>query len=94
MALPGGAEYAPFLGIGLLITAVTFATLLPFLILSSASPSFRDRLKALLHLKAEATTVMHAERVGKLEIGNRTLSLSSRLWRGIGVLCRGWFRLV
>ncbi len=30
-----------------------FATLLPFLILSSASPFFRERLKALLHVKPE-----------------------------------------
>ena len=33
---------------------VNFATLLPFLILSSASPFFRERLKALLHVKPEA----------------------------------------
>jgi len=37
----------------LAVATVNFATLLPFLILSSASPFFRERLKALLHVKPE-----------------------------------------
>lgn len=53
MGLPGCVGYGPFLGIGLFMMAVTFATLLPFLILSAASRLFRERLKALLHLKPE-----------------------------------------
>jgi len=38
----------------LAVATIIFATLLPFLILSSASPFFRERLKALLHVKPEA----------------------------------------
>ena len=57
IASPGSVDYAPFLGIGLLMVAVTFATLLPFLILSSVSPFFRERLKALLHVKPDAPAV-------------------------------------
>jgi len=37
--------------------AVNFAVLLPFLILSSASPFFRERLKALLHARPEPPPV-------------------------------------
>jgi hypothetical protein len=48
-----------FIGI-LIITAVSFGTLLPFLILSSASPFFRERLKALLHVKPEAPPPLNA----------------------------------
>ena len=62
IASPGSVGYAPFLGIGLLMVAVTFATLLPFLILSSASPFFRERLKALLHVKPEAPAAVAARR--------------------------------
>ena len=54
IASPGSMEYGLFLGIGLLMVAVTFATLLPFLILALVSPFFRERLKALLHVKPEA----------------------------------------
>ena len=36
-----------------LVAAINFATLLPFLILSSASPFFRERLHALLNIKPE-----------------------------------------
>ena len=50
IASSGGLEYAPFLGIGLLMVVVTSAALLPFLILSWASSLFRERLKALLHV--------------------------------------------
>jgi hypothetical protein len=58
IATPGSIEYALLLGSGPLIVAVTYATLLPFLILSSASPFFRERLKALLHVKPEAPPAM------------------------------------
>jgi hypothetical protein len=54
MASPDSLDYALVLGIGPLMIAVTFATLLPFLILSSASPFYRERLKALLNVKPEA----------------------------------------
>ncbi len=52
--LPGFGGYVPFLGIALFMAAVTFLVSLPFLILSAVSPFFRDRLKALLHLKPAA----------------------------------------
>jgi hypothetical protein len=42
---------AVFLRIGPFMVAVMFATLLPFLVLSWVNPLFRERLKALLHLK-------------------------------------------
>jgi hypothetical protein len=48
--IPWGDFFAPVLTVAM----VNFATLLPFLILSSASPFFRDRLKALLHVQPEA----------------------------------------
>jgi len=54
IASPDSLEYALVLGIGPLMVAVTFATLLPFLILSSASPFFRERLKVLLCLRPKA----------------------------------------
>ena len=62
IASPGGAEYAPFLGIGLLIVAVTIATLLPFLVLSVMSPFFCGRLKALLCVRPEAPAGIEARR--------------------------------
>jgi hypothetical protein len=52
-ASPGNVEYTLFLGIGLLMVAVTITTLLPFLILSWASPFFRERLTALLHMTSK-----------------------------------------
>jgi hypothetical protein len=42
-----------FIGI-LIVTAVSFGMLLPFLVLSSANSLFRERLKLLLHLGREA----------------------------------------
>ncbi len=45
-----GEFFVPVLAVAM----VNYATLLPFLILSSASPFFRERLKALLHVKPEA----------------------------------------
>jgi hypothetical protein len=44
----------------LAVATVNFATLLLFLILSSASPFFRERLKALLHVKSEAPPPLNA----------------------------------
>jgi hypothetical protein len=40
------------------LVTLHFATLLPFLILSSASPFYRQRLKALLHVTPEAPPVL------------------------------------
>jgi len=42
----------------LMAAAVNFAVLLQFLILSSASPLFRERLKALLHVRPEVPPVL------------------------------------
>jgi len=54
IAWPGGTEFAPFIPVGLIMAVVTFVILLPSLVLSSISSFFRERLKTLLHLKAEA----------------------------------------
>jgi hypothetical protein len=71
IAAPGSIEYALLLGSGPLMVAVSFATLLPFLILSSASPFFRERLKALLHVKPEAPPAIGAAAsLGALPQGN------------------------
>ena len=51
VALPGFAGYGPFCCIALFLGAVAFAVSLPFLILASASRFFRERLKALRHVK-------------------------------------------
>ena len=51
----GWSEFiAPVLG----LVMVQFATMLPFMILSSASPFYRQRLKALLQLEAATPPVM------------------------------------
>lgn len=42
----------------LAVASANFAILLPFLFLSSASPFYRERLKALLHVKPEPPPVM------------------------------------
>jgi hypothetical protein len=47
--IPWGEFFIPVLAVAMF----HFVTLLPFLILSSASPFFRERLKALLHVKPE-----------------------------------------
>ena len=60
IASPGSLEYALVLGIGPLMVVVTFATLLPFLILSSASPFFRERLQVLLYLRPKAPPAIGA----------------------------------
>jgi hypothetical protein len=54
----GSIAWGEFFAPVLAVAAVHFATLLPFLILSSASPFYRERLKALLHVKAEAPPVI------------------------------------
>jgi hypothetical protein len=56
--LPFSMDFGTLLAIGLFMAMFTFAMLLPFLILSSASPFYRERLKALLHVKSEAPPVM------------------------------------
>jgi hypothetical protein len=53
IAAPGSVGYAPFLAVGLLVVVVTYATMLPYLILSAANSLFRERLKALLHVKPD-----------------------------------------
>lgn len=63
IASPGNVGYALFLGGGLLLVAVTFASLLPFLVLSWASPFFRERLQALLHIKPKAPAAFEAGRM-------------------------------
>jgi hypothetical protein len=42
----------------LAVATANYATLLPFLILSSANPFYRERLKALLHVKPEVPPVI------------------------------------
>jgi hypothetical protein len=54
IASGGRISWSEFFVPVLAVAMVNFATLLPFLILSSASPFFRERLKALLHVKPEA----------------------------------------
>ena len=54
IASPGQLPWLELFTAVLVIAAVSFASLLPFLILSSCSPLFRERLKALLHLDREA----------------------------------------
>ena len=49
-ASPGEVEYLPCLTLALLMTAVSFATMLPFLILSLVNPFFRQRLQAVCSL--------------------------------------------
>jgi len=51
-------EFGPLLFLGLFMALFTFAMLLPFLILSSASPFFRQRLKALLRVTPETPPLM------------------------------------
>ena len=58
MASSGGIPWNEFFIPVLAVATANYATLLPFLILSSASPLFRERLKALLHVKPEAPPVM------------------------------------
>jgi len=46
-SIPWSEFFIPIVG----VATVNFATLLPFVVLSSASPFFRERLKALLHVR-------------------------------------------
>jgi hypothetical protein len=55
MIVSGGQlPWQEFFVVVLVLTAVSFGTLLPFLVLSSANSLFRERLKLLLHLGCEA----------------------------------------
>jgi hypothetical protein len=45
----------------------TFATLLPFLILSSASPFFRERLQAIIHVKPAAPPLLNVPQLRAAE---------------------------
>jgi hypothetical protein len=49
----GRITWGQFVGFALAVAVVNFATLLPFLILASASPCYRERLKGLLHTKSK-----------------------------------------
>jgi hypothetical protein len=53
MVSGGRIGWNVFFAVVLAVAAFHFATLLPFLILSSASPFYRERLKALLEVKQE-----------------------------------------
>jgi hypothetical protein len=56
IASPGSMDYSSLLGIGLLMLALTFATLLPFLVLSWVNALFGERLKTLFHLEPQKPT--------------------------------------
>ena len=61
----GSADRFPLIAyvmIGLFLAAVSFATWLPFLVLSWSNALFRERLKALLHLKPQKSLTLQAER--------------------------------
>jgi hypothetical protein len=58
MVASGGAlRWMTIFGVLLVAAMVQFGAFLPFLVLSSASPFYRERLKSLLHVRPEATTV-------------------------------------
>jgi hypothetical protein len=56
----GNIEWTQLLAPALMLAMVNFLPVLPFLILSSASPFFRERLKALLHVKMEESPPLAA----------------------------------
>ena len=58
LASDGRIEWSELFVPVLAVAAGNFATLLPFLILSSASPFYRERLEALLHANREAPPVI------------------------------------
>jgi hypothetical protein len=60
VASGGGIAWSEFFIPVLMVAAVNYATLLPFLILSSASPLFRERLKALLHVQPDTPPLLSA----------------------------------
>ncbi len=53
----GQIDWSEFFTPVLAVAVFHFAAMLPFLILSSASPFYRERLKSLLHVKEEALPV-------------------------------------
>lgn len=56
---PGGnMMWSEFMALVLMAAIINFAALLAFLILLSASPFYRERLEALLHVKPETRPVM------------------------------------
>ncbi len=78
MAWPGSVGLRPLIPrIGPFMVVVIFATLLPFLILSSASPFFRERLKALLHVKPEVPPAMAPLPDAQFENLNRWMNKST-----------------
>jgi len=58
VAAGGSIAWSEFFVPVFTVAVVNYATLLPFLILSSASPFFRERLKALLNVKPDAPPVL------------------------------------
>ncbi|HTY88924.1 MAG TPA: hypothetical protein VMB80_15785 [Candidatus Acidoferrum sp.] len=60
IASGGQIAWSEFFGPVLAAAVVNFAVLLPFLILSSATPFYRNRLKALLHVIPEAPPPLNA----------------------------------
>jgi hypothetical protein len=58
MAQGGRIEWAPLVVPFVVVAAVNFATLVPFLVLSSASPFYRQRLKSLLHVRPDAPPML------------------------------------
>jgi hypothetical protein len=58
MASGGQIPWSEFLIPVLVVAIGNFALLLPFLILSSANPLFRERLKALLHARPEIPPIL------------------------------------
>lgn len=58
MASGGRIAWSEFFVPILVVATVNYATLLPFLILSSASPFFRERLKALLNVNPVVPPVL------------------------------------
>jgi hypothetical protein len=58
MSSSGEIDWSEFFTPVLAAAVFHFAVMLPFLILSSASPFYRERLKALLHVRPEAPPVM------------------------------------
>lgn len=60
MTSNGSMGWSDFLTPALVAATGNYVVLLPFLILSSASPFFRERLKVLLHVKMEAPPLIVA----------------------------------
>jgi hypothetical protein len=58
MSSNGGIPWSELFNVVIAVAAGNFALLLPFLILSSISPFYRERLKTLLHVKPEAPPVL------------------------------------